>query len=52
MAEVQGESGRSTFTLVAPIDTPLGTIGYVKACYSTYTGKQGPSSEAFQFVVN
>ncbi|MBE8189286.1 MAG: hypothetical protein HAW58_00065 [Candidatus Thioglobus sp.] len=46
------QSGRSTFTLVAPIDTPLGTIGYVKACYSTFTGKMGPSSEAFQFVIN
>lgn len=46
------QSGKSAFTLIAPENTPLGTIGYVKACYTTFTGKQDPDSEVFKFVVN
>ena len=44
-------SGRSTFSF-EPQGRPMGTKGFVKACYFNTRGDLGPECEPFEFVVN
>ena len=45
-------SGRSSFTVISPPDTAVGTYGYVKCCYVNSRGETGPDSAPLQFMVN
>ena len=45
-------SGRSSFTVVSPPNTAVGTFGYVKCCYVNSRGETGPDSTPLQFMVN
>ena len=47
-----GVSGRSSFTVVSPPNTQVGTFGYVKNCYVNSRGETGPDSTPLQFMVN